>query len=105
MPKVPGFDIPVPGPDELRPHHRDQRDDKGKLSHVQPVNYVMDLGAPRDALVDWRGVQSPASPTFKAGVVAGVNPSMKPEEKAARIHGGITASERSKKQTAEEKKT
>ena len=104
MPKVPGFDIPVPGENELRPHHRDQREDKGVLSHVQPVNMVMDFGAPRDALTDWRGVPSPASATFKAGVVAGVNPSMKPEEKTARIHTGITASERSKKQTAEEKK-
>lgn len=96
MAKQPGFDVPVPG-SELRPHQRDAREDRGVLKYVQPVNFVMDLGAPRDALVDWRGTMSPASPTFTAGVVQGVNASPKPETKSARIHTGITASERKSK--------
>jgi hypothetical protein len=73
------------------------------LRYVQPVNFVADLGAPRDDMVEWRGTPSPASPTFKAGVVRGINPSAKPEEQAARVHPGITASERSKKFTQEDR--
>jgi hypothetical protein len=104
MAKVPGFKIPVPGKDELRPNMRDATPEKGALSHIKPVAMVHDMGAPRDDLTYWRGTPSPSSPTFRAGVPRGVNPSAKPEEKAARIHSGIVAGERSKKTTEEGRK-
>jgi len=99
MPTPPGFEMPVPGKDELRPNERDRTPEKGKLQYVKPVQAVYDLGAPRDELTYWRGTPSPASPTFRAGVPLGVNPSAKPEEEAARIHSGITAGERSQKKS------
>jgi hypothetical protein len=104
MSKVPGFDLPVPGRNELRPNERDKTPEKGPLAYVKPSAMVYDLGAPRDELTYWRGTPSPASPTFKAGVPLGVNPSVKPEEEAARIHTGIVAGERSKKTTEEGRK-
>src|SRR5437867_2717100 len=92
-----GPDIVVPGHNELRPHMRSPREGHGVLNYVQPVNFVGDMGAPRDAQTPWRGTKSPASPTFKAGVPLGVNPEPHAEEESARIHTGITASERRKK--------
>jgi hypothetical protein len=97
-PEVPGVDIPVPGFNEIRPHMRTPRSEEhGVLKYVQPVNFVGDFGAPRDANTDWRGTRSPASPTFKAGVPMGVNAAKVTEEQSARIHTGITASERKSK--------
>ena len=94
MSKTPGLIDP---PDDLRPNMRDATPEKGALAYVKPVQFVMDLGAPRDALTEWRGTPSPSSPTFRAGVPGGVNPSAKPEEESAHIHTGITAFERTKK--------
>ena len=96
-PTQPGFDMVVPGKDELRPHMRTPREGHGVLNYVQPVNFVGDMGAPRDALTDWRGTKSPSSPTFRAGEPRGVNPAAHGEEESARIHTGVTAPERRKK--------
>lgn len=98
-PAVPGVDIPVPGFNDIRPHMRTPREGHGVLNYVQPVNFVGDFGAPRDAMTDWRGTQSPASPTFRAGVPQGVSAEKRGEEQAARIHTGITSAERRKKTT------
>lgn len=99
--RVPGPNIPVPGHDELRPNDRDASVERGYLAHARPVQFVQDFGAPRDALTDWRGVPSPASPTFKAGVPKGVNPGVKPEPKSMPIQAGRTWPNRDSKERTE----
>jgi hypothetical protein len=101
MSKQPGFDMPVPGKDELRPNMRDCTPEKGALEYVKPAAMVQDFGAPRDALTMWRGTPSPASPTFKAGVPLGVNPDAKPEQQSQPIQTGMTWPNRNKKTTPE----
>ena len=101
MPKTPGFKIPVPGKDELRPNMRDCDPSKGPNGYAKPVGFVMDLGAPRDSMTDWVGVRSPASATFKAGVPMGVNPSAKPGQATLPIQTGRTWPNRDKKTNPE----
>lgn len=98
MGKTPGL-INVDDLGDLRPNQRDGTPEKGPLAYVKPVNFVMDAGAPRDALTDWRGTPSPASPTFKAGRPDVLNRSPKTEEQSVRTQPGIVGSERSKKTT------
>ena|SRR5258706_10402593 len=100
MPKVPGVDIPVPGKDALRPNARDARTEVTPvLKYARAVSMVMDFGAPRDAMSDWRGTPSPSSPTFRAGVPPTATPTSKPEPGNVPIQPGITIGDRRSKVT------
>lgn len=100
MSDQPGFKkLKVAGRNEMRPNQRDVAPDANNMAYCKPVAHVMDFGAPRDPLAYWRGVPSPSSPTFTAGVPGGVNPSRKPEEQSAHIQTGITSLTRNKKDT------
>jgi hypothetical protein len=91
----PGFPkLPVAGKDEMRPNARDARTEvTPTLKYCRPVSMVMDFGAPRDAMSDWRGAPSPSLPTFRAGTPPTM-PTSKPEPGNVPIQPGITIGDR-----------
>ena len=82
----PGFKIPCPGPNELRPNARNAEADKGPLRFVTPQRMVMDFG----------GKPGTSATFVREGRSSG---KAKEVPRDAPIHPGIASVDRRKKYT------
>lgn len=63
----PGFPIPLPGKNDLRPNDRDADKDRGVLSHVRGNAMVHDFGAPKGEPWWWIPTAAPSRADFTPG--------------------------------------